>query len=54
MSIVLGKDLVRKSDGHVPLILGNIHDCGDEYVAYDGADYIGFKKSEYDLKDIET
>jgi len=42
--------LVRKSDGYEPLTLGNFMDCGTEYVVYDGSDYIGFSKEEYNLQ----
>jgi hypothetical protein len=35
----------------MPFTLGHFLDCGDEWVVYDGADYIAFNKNEYELKE---
>jgi hypothetical protein len=46
----MSEDIYRKKDGQLQITLGHIMDCDTEYVVYDGADYIGFSKEEYEVK----
>jgi hypothetical protein len=49
----MSEEIVKKLTGEIALTLGHIIDCGTEYVVYDGADYIGFNKNEYEVKRTE-
>lgn len=49
----MAKEIVKKSDGTVQRTLGNIMECEKEYIVYDGSDYIGFNKEEYEVKDAK-
>lgn len=42
-------ELKNIKTGEYQFTLGNFIDCDNEWVVYDGSDYIGFSKSEYEI-----
>lgn len=50
--ILQEKELFRKLDNYKCFTLGNFHETETEYIVYDGADYIGYSKNEYELREL--
>jgi hypothetical protein len=50
----MSKEIFRKSNNQMQRTLGSIMDCGNEYIVYDGIDYIGFNKDEYEIREVDN